>query len=412
MEAESSSVGAQGGIRGGRRDSCCFSVDASPNPSFKAPGSRRSFTARKGSVAGADSSRRGSLVDASRRRGSMAGADGTRRGSLAGVDEGGRVSRRGSVLAVANDESPPKSPPSGRPPTGSFRASSGSFRDRSRSMANVASGSRRGSLAGAAPGFRRGSLRPLGAGDPDADFQSPREREPRGPSDPLDEDSRRLLGVPAAQRDTALLTQLVKLTNNLAVRATPAERDGFGRLRRSAACTHAFDAACMPQADYFSSLTEAQHRALAKAWRYQWFAPGADICLQEEEVTDFFIVIEGSCLLNERQIHHLEGRTGTEGFKRVVDCRRGRGFGHYPLIFGEAKYDYSATVVEKTGCCVLLVPKADYVHVLRKEVEKQMKDTVALLKANKTFSDWSHYALNRFYFWFKNRSKPSTIIAS
>ena len=91
MEAESSSVGAQGGIRGGRRDSCCFSVDASPNPSFKAPGSRRSFTARKGSVAGADSSRRGSLVDASRRRGSMAGADGTRRGSLAGVDEGGRV---------------------------------------------------------------------------------------------------------------------------------------------------------------------------------------------------------------------------------------------------------------------------------------------------------------------------------
>ena len=110
-----------------------------------------------------------------------------------------------------------------------------------------------------------------------------------------------------------------------------------------------------------------------------------------------------SCLLNERQIHHLEGRTGTEGFKRVVDCRRGRGFGHYPLIFGEAKYDYSATVVEKTGCCVLLVPKADYVHVLRKEVEKQMKDTVALLKANKTFSDWSHYALNRFYFWFTRR---------
>ena len=128
-----------------------------------------------------------------------------------------------------------------------------------------------------------------------------------------------------------------------------------------------------------------------------------DICLQEEEVTDFFIVIEGSCLLNERQIHHLEGRTGTEGFKRVVDCRRGRGFGHYPLIFGEAKYDYSATVVEKTGCCVLLVPKSDYVHVLRKEVEKQMKDTVALLKANKTFSDWSLYALNRFYFWFTRR---------
>ena len=95
--AADSSVGAQGGIRGGRRDSCCFSVDASPAPSFKAPGGRRSFAGRKGSVAGADSSRRGSLMDATRRRGSVAAKDGTRRASLAGVDESQISFRRHSA---------------------------------------------------------------------------------------------------------------------------------------------------------------------------------------------------------------------------------------------------------------------------------------------------------------------------
>ena len=119
--------------------------------------------------------------------------------------------------------------------------------------------------------------------------------------------------------------------------------------------------------------------------------------------TSFFIVLDGSCLLNERQVHHLEGRNGTDGLKRLVDRRRGRAFGYLPLVFGEQKYDYAARVVEPSGCCVLLVPKADYVHILRREVEKAMKDTVALLKANKTFADWSTFALHRLYFWFTRR---------
>ena len=129
-----------------------------------------------------------------------------------------------------------------------------------------------------------------------------------------------MLSVPPAQRDTNLLTELLKLTANLA-------------------------------GEYFSSLTEGQHRALAKAWRYQWFAPGQDICLAEEECTSFFIVLEGLCLLSERQVHHLEGRNGTDGWKRLVSCRRGRAFGHYPLVYGDAKYDYTARSVDaKHGC--------------------------------------------------------------
>ena len=101
-------------------------------------------------------------------------------------------------------------------------------------------GSRRRSEASS---LRRSRLSSVG-GD-DESFTLRRSMAPPA-KDPLDDEVRRLLGVPAKQRDARLLNELVKLTTSLA-------------------------------GDYFSSLTEAQHRAFAKAWRYQWFPPGSDI---------------------------------------------------------------------------------------------------------------------------------------
>ena len=236
---------------------------------------------------------------------------------------------------------------------------------------------------------RRGSVRgsppKSGGGDGADSFRRSSSTRARRPSiqvsspsslalvtDPLGDESRRLLSVPPAQRDTALLEQLVTLTNKLA-------------------------------GDAFASMTDQQHYALARSWRYQFFAPGADVCMPEEACKELFIVLEGACELTERQVHHLEGRAGSEGFKRVVNCRRGRTFGHYPLVHGEATYDFAARATEPAGCCLLLVPKVAYVQILRKEVEKAMKDTVAVLKANKTFSNWSVHALARLYFWFVRR---------
>ena len=191
-------------------------------------------------------------------------------------------------------------------------------------------------------------------------------------TDPLDEDARRLLGVPPQQRDEKLLTDTVKLTNK-----------------------HA--------GDFFSSLTAAQHLALARSWRYQYFPPGTEICMPEEEVTTFFIVLEGSCVCTERQIHHLEGRTGSDGHRRVVSYRRGKAFGHYPLVIGGRVYDFGARVEEPPGCCLLLVPKAAYLQVLRNDMERQMRDTVCILQSNRTFGTWSEHALSRLYFWFTKR---------
>ena len=63
-----------------------------------------------------------------------------------------------------------------------------------------------------------------------------------------------------------------------------------------------------------------------------------------DPICSFFIVLHGAVQIEERQVHHQEGRHGSEGFKRIVNCRRGKAFGHFPLVFGESKYDYTARV--------------------------------------------------------------------
>ena len=124
--------------------------------------------------------------------------------------------------------------------------------------------------------------------------------------DPLPSEQLTLLKVPAAQRDKPLLDKLVKLTQALA-------------------------------GEYFGTLSEDQHLKLARTWRYVFFRPGDDICFADQECTTFFIVLAGQCEVQERQVHHLEGRRGTDGFGRKVVARAGRAFGHYPLVHGDSR---------------------------------------------------------------------------
>ena len=46
--------------------------------------------------------------------------------------------------------------------------------------------------------------------------------------------------------------------------------------------------------------------------------------LPGEECAYLYVVLTGECELHERQIHHLEGRTGSEGHKRRFVARRTR----------------------------------------------------------------------------------------
>ena len=195
-------------------------------------------------------------------------------------------------------------------------------------------------------------------------------------TDPLPAAAQRLLSIPPAQRDAAIIAELVKVTSGLAEA-------------------------------FFGPLSEDQHTNLARAWRYQFFRSGEDVVMAQESCAYLFIVLQGECEVSERQVHHLEGRTGTEGYRRQVIARRGKSFGHYPLVQGLPTYDYSAVVRDGAGCCMLLVPKAVYAAQLKREAEKALADTVSLLKANATFAPWSVHALSRLFFWFSRRKYAS-----
>ena len=173
--------------------------------------------------------------------------------------------------------------------------------------------------------------------------------------DSLPPEQQRLLSVPPAQRDKEVLTSLIALTKSLAD-------------------------------EFVGALSEEQQVRLAKTWRYQYHRPGEAVCHAQEKCQSLFVVLGGEAHLSERTVHHLEGRIGTEGFRRKVVARRGKAFGHFPLVLGEPTYGYSAVASATAGCSLLLIPRAEYHAVLRRDLEKQMADTVALLHANATFS--------------------------
>ena len=60
------------------------------------------------------------------------------------------------------------------------------------------------------------------------------------------------------------------------------------------------------------------------------------------------------------------------------------------------------------ACSPILLAADDCAQVLRKEIERQMRDTVEVLQRNKTFAHWSIHALNRMYFWGKP-DKPDVV---
>ena len=58
------------------------------------------------------------------------------------------------------------------------------------------------------------------------------------------------------------------------------------------------------------------------------------------------------------------------------------------------------------GASLLMVSKTDYAHVLRRSVEKEMTDTVHMLKTTPFFSSWSDTSMSRLYFWFEKKRMP------
>jgi len=158
-------------------------------------------------------------------------------------------------------------------------------------------------------------------------------------------------------------------------------------------------------ADFCSLLTENQQSDIARCALYHFFTPGVLICDPNEETAFFFLVLHGSVQIEERQVHHQEGTFGAkaETSMRTAIVQAGKGFHHFPLVTQARTYGYSARVVAPTGASVLLISKEDYVSILRRSIEKEMNDTVGMLKATPLFSSWSATSVARLYFWFERK---------
>ena len=156
-------------------------------------------------------------------------------------------------------------------------------------------------------------------------------------------------------------------------------------------------------AEFCVSLTDDQQSDIARCGLYHFFTPGVMICDTDEETAFFFVVLRGSVQIDERQVHHQEGTKGTESNMRTTIVEAGKGFHHFPLVMQSRFYGYSARVVAETGASVLLISRQDYIFTLRRSVEKEMTDTVNMLKATPFFSSWSETSVTRLYFWFERK---------
>lgn len=116
-----------------------------------------------------------------------------------------------------------------------------------------------------------------------------------------------------------------------------------------------------------------------------------------------FIVVAGAVKVEERQVHHLEGTSGTIANMRLNNIEAGGVFHHYPLVTQSPFYGYGAKVVHPVGASLVMIPRTDYVSILRRSIEQELNTTVHMLKATPFFSNWSETSIARLYFWFSRR---------
>ena len=183
--------------------------------------------------------------------------------------------------------------------------------------------------------------------------------------------------------------------------------------------------------DTFGVLNDQQQGDFCRACLYHHFAPGSEICGPDDETAYFFVLLSGSVVMNDLQVSMVEGelpsasqrrRSRESGEKqrrmsaerrmtmdalanyrpntRRCELAKGQTFHHFPLVMNHRFYGYSASVDAAEGASLLILPKSDYLSLLRRQVEKDMVETVALLKGTPFFAKWSETAMSRLFFWW------------
>ena len=147
---------------------------------------------------------------------------------------------------------------------------------------------------------------------------------------------------------------------------------------------------------------EALHAELAKHFTQRRVEPGCAICFADEETRAMFIVLEGTASLSETRVAMTseEGQGTSIGTTEVAE---GEAFGHFALAQDTHCFGYSAYGGSE-GCTLLELSKAGFVQLLRRDVRRQVDDTVAMLRSRSPFfHGWTPMAMTRLLFRFKPR---------
>lgn len=279
---------------------------------------------------------------------------------------------------------PPRPPPAQTPSHGSAVGNRSFKRGQSGTATPAAvRAGRRSSFEVHASSDRQTSMRPLEARVLKAEEMRHQQEEESGVvlddearGDPLDPALRELLNLPPEERETDTVESLAESLSKLA-----------------------------PQ--FFGHVTDDQQTEIARCALYHFFEPGEEVCMEDDELCFFFVVLHGVVEVDETRVSHNEGTKGRDDAQmRTKRYTAGRGFHHYPLVMQSRFYGYNARIpADSHGASILLIQKGDYISTLRRSVDKEMTETVTMLKTTPFFASWSEASMNRLYFWFDRQKR-------
>ena len=161
--------------------------------------------------------------------------------------------------------------------------------------------------------------------------------------------------------------------------------------------------------DAFANLSVAEHHGLARVWTHDMLGSGESLCRVNEQQPAYFIVVSGAMEVeSQRLCHNLQENAVTPSGVSSANSMRttvvgvGKAFGQLALLHDSQYYDYSAKAAS-CGCGLLRVGKNHYAGLLRRHEEKELGETVRMLRASPFFSGWTVAALERLYYVFERR---------
>ena len=157
----------------------------------------------------------------------------------------------------------------------------------------------------------------------------------------------------------------------------------------------------MKSITFFAELVATvDQEALVQCCQYmtlEYFSEGDFIFHADDEAHNFYVIISGSVAILKP-----EGRVdGKRTYQQLALLREGGSFGELALISHTQR---AASVLCRENTCLGVLGRTDYLRILGKVQGLLLSKKVDLLHRNPVFSRWTKYSLQKFSYFFKDKS--------